>query len=268
KDAHYCVKFNLSLADLSKFGVNNVGLFFSDRKVQNSGDEALTFKPQITEKSNNAIVTLEGWETICGTYIGTGKEEYIIIGCFGEEKDLKIEKVKKPSGQTGVVLADAYYYIDMIEITEVEAPSQCFCGAKEDQEPDLIYSRTITITPDMKPNQIVGATMVWFSFLGSEVTQMFDEDLTRVVELMKANPSMKLELIGHSETDEVGEAKVTKVYDQIALKRANAVKEYLVGKGIDGARITTSSKDNTAPASSKTTPLGKAQNRRVEFLVK
>jgi outer membrane protein OmpA-like peptidoglycan-associated protein len=268
KDAHYCVKFNLSLADLSKFGVNNVGIFFSDRKIQNANDGALTFKPQITEKSNKAIVTLEGWETICGSYIGTGKEEYIIIGCFGEEKDLKVEKVKKPAGQTGVVLADAYYYIDMIEIVEVEAPSQCFCGPKEDQEPDLIYSRTVTITPDMKANQIIAATMVWFSFLGAEVTQMFDEDLSRVAELMKANPSMKIELIGHSETDEVGEAKVTKVYDQIALKRANAVKDYLVAKGVDASRITTGSKDNTAPATSKTTPLGKAQNRRVEFVVK
>jgi outer membrane protein OmpA-like peptidoglycan-associated protein len=211
---------------------------------------------------------MEGWETICGSYIGTGKEEYIIIGCFGEEKDLKVEKVKKPAGQTGVVLADAYYYIDMIEIVEVEAPSQCFCGPKEDQEPDLIYSRTVTITPDMKANQIIAATMVWFSFLGTEVTQMFDEDLSRVAELMKANPSMKIELIGHSETDEVGEAKVTKVYDQIALKRANAVKDYLVAKGVDASRITTGSKDNTAPATSKTTPLGKAQNRRVEFVVK
>jgi hypothetical protein len=95
KDKLYCVRFNVSLADLSKFGVNNVGIFLSDRKIQNAHDNALTFQPQITEKTNKPIVTMEGWETICGTFVGTGKEEYFVIGCFGLEDNLKLEKVKK-----------------------------------------------------------------------------------------------------------------------------------------------------------------------------
>lgn len=268
KDKLYCVRFNLSLADLSKFGVNNVGLFFSDRKVQNTHDNALTFLPHITEKTNKPIVTMEGWETICGTFLGTGKEEYIIIGCFGLEDNLKLEKVKKPSTQVGVVMADAYYYIDKIEIVPIEAQSQCFCGKTEDRDPDLIYSRSSAKGLDMNPNQIVTSTTLWYSFLSTEVSSMFDADLVEVVNIMKNNEKMNLEIIGHSDTDEMNEAKVNRFYIGLALTRAEVVKKFMVENGVDESRLTVSTKDNTMLANTKPTPLGKAQNRRVEFVVK
>jgi outer membrane protein OmpA-like peptidoglycan-associated protein len=268
KDKLYCVRFNISLADLSKWGANNVGIFFSDRKVQNTTDNALTFQPHVTEKTNKAITTLEGWETICGSYLATGKEEYIIIGCFGNEENLKLEKVKKPASQEGIVMADAYYYIDNVEVIEIEAQSQCFCGKTEDRDPDLIYSRSTAKGLDMKPEQVVNATAVWFSFLSTEIPNMFETELQEVINILNANPSMKIELSGHSELDEINEAKVNRFYLGMAQSRAEAVKKYLVDNGVEAARITIVSKDNTVPASTKTTPLGKAQNRRVEFMVK
>jgi outer membrane protein OmpA-like peptidoglycan-associated protein len=268
KDKLYCVRFNVSLADLSKWGVNNIGVFISDRKIQNANDNALTFIPHITEKTNKAITTMEGWETICGTYLATGKEEYIVIGCFGTEDNLRLEKVKKPASQEGVVMADVYYYLDNVEIVEVEAQSQCFCGKTEDRDPDLIYSRSTAKGVDMKPEQIVAATAVWFSFLSAEIPNMFEPELQEIITIMKNDPDMKIELVGHSELDEINEAKVNRYYLGMAQSRADAVKKYLVDNGIDAARITVTSKDNTVPASTKTTPLGKAQNRRVEFVVK
>lgn len=268
KDKLYCVRFNVSLADLSKWGVNNIGVFISDRKIQNTNDNALTFIPHITEKSNKSITTMEGWETICGTYLATGKEEYIVIGCFGTEENLRLEKVKKPASETGLVMADSYYYLDNVEIIEVEAQSQCFCGKTEDRDPDLIYSRSSAKGIDMKPEQIVTATAVWFSFLSAEVPNMFEPELQEVISIMKTDPDMKIELVGHSELDEINEAKINRYYLGLAQTRAESVKKYLVENGIDETRISISSKDNTVPASTKTTPLGKAQNRRVEFLVK
>lgn len=268
KDKLYCVRFNVSLADLSKWGVNNVGIFISDRKIQNTNDNALTFIPHITEKTNKSITTLEGWETICGTYLATGKEEYIVIGCFGTEDNLRMEKVKKPASQEGVVMADVYYYLDKVEIVEIEAQSQCFCGKTEDRDPDLIYSRSTAKGIDMKPEQVVAATAVWFSFLSAEIPAMFESELQEIVTIMKNDTDMKIELVGHSELDEINEAKINRFYLGMAQTRADAVKKFLVDAGIDGSRIMVTSKDNTVPASTKTTPLGKAQNRRVEFIVK
>lgn len=268
KDKLYCVKFNVSLSDLSKWGTNNVGIYFSDRKLQNANTNALTFIPQITEKSNAPIVTMSGWETICGTFLSTGKEEYFIIGCFGEEDNIKLEKVIKPATQEGMIMADAYYYIDNVEVIEIESVDGCFCGKTEDRDPDLIYSRSSAKKIDMKPGEIVNATSVWFSYLSVELPAMFEAELQEVAKLMQSNPSMKVELTGHSDNDEQNETKTKKIYVGLALRRAEAVKQFLVDNGVSASNISVVGKDNSMPATDKTTPMGKAQNRRVTFQVK
>ncbi len=268
KDKTYCVKFNVSLSDLSKWGANNVGLYFSDRKVQNANTNALTFIPQITEKTNSPIVTMSGWETICGTYLSNGKEEYIMIGCFGEEDNIKLEKVVKPTTQEGMIMADAYYYIDNIEVIEIESVDACFCGKTEDRDPDLIYSRSSAKKVDMKPSEIVNSTSIWFSYLSVEIPSMFEAELQEVAKLLQANPGMKVELTGHSDNDEQNETKTKKIYVGLALRRAEAIKQFLVDNGVSVSSITVVGKDNTVPATDKTTPMGKAQNRRVVFQVK
>ncbi|MFM2201923.1 MAG: hypothetical protein RL040_1123 [Bacteroidota bacterium] len=268
KDKTYCIKFNVSLAELSKWGANNVGMYLSDRKLQNANTNALTFLPQITEKSNAPIVTRSGWETICGTFLSTGKEEYFIIGCFGQEDDIKLEKVIKPATQEGVIMPDVYYYIDNIEVIEVESVDGCFCGKTEDRDPDLIYSRTTAKNVDMKPAEIVNSTSIWFSYLSVEIPSMFEAELTEMAKLLSSNPSLKIELTGHSDNDEQNETKTKKVYSGIALRRAEAIKQFLVDNGASAANISVIGKDNSMPATDKTTPLGKAQNRRVVFKVK
>lgn len=268
KDKTYCVKFNLSLSDLSKWGTNNVGIYFSDRKIQNANTNALTFLPQITEKTNAPIVTMSGWETICGTYLSNGKEEYIVLGCFGEEDNIKLEKVVKPATQEGMIMADAYYYLDNVEIVEIESVDACFCGKTEDRDPDLIYSRASAKNIDMKPSEIVNSTSVWFSYLSVEIPSMFEAELLEIAKLLQANPAMKVELTGHTDNDEQNETKTKKIYVGLALRRAEAIKKFLVDNGVAAASISVVGKDNAVPATDKTTPMGKAQNRRVVFQVK
>lgn len=268
KDKLYCVKFNVSLSDLSKWGTNNIGIYFSDRKIQNANTNALTFLPQITEKTNAPIVTMSGWETICGTFLSTGKEEYFIIGCFGEEDNIKLEKVIKPATQEGMIMADAYYYIDNVEVIEIESVEGCFCGKTEDRDPDLIYSRSSAKNVDMKPTEIVNSTSVWFSYLSVEIPAMFEAELQEVAKLMQANPTIKLELTGHTDNDEQNETKTKKIYVGLALRRAEAIKQFLVDNGVSASNISVAGKDNTVPATDKATPMGKAQNRRVVFQVK
>jgi len=50
--------------------------------------------------------------------------------------------------------------------------------------------------------------------------------------------------------------------------RAKAVVNYLKSKGIDGKRLSFKGYGDTEPVSSNDTEEGKAQNRRIEFVVR
>ncbi len=68
--------------------------------------------------------------------------------------------------------------------------------------------------------------------------------------------------IGH--TDSIG----SNAYNQkLSMRRANAVKAYLVSKGIEANRIYTEGKGETQPVASNKTKEGRAKNRRVEIEV-
>ncbi|MDR1679794.1 MAG: OmpA family protein [Prevotellaceae bacterium] len=79
---------------------------------------------------------------------------------------------------------------------------------------------------------------------------------------LKANASWSVQLVGH--TDNVGGAAFNKTLSE---KRAAAVKNYLVKKGIDAKRIHTKGVGFGKPHVCNDTPEGKAKNRRVDVFV-
>jgi OmpA-OmpF porin, OOP family len=85
--------------------------------------------------------------------------------------------------------------------------------------------------------------------------------LNQIADLMKNNGSLKFEIDGH--TDNSGSSQHNQALSQ---ERANAVKAQLVKMGVDGSRFTTKGFGDTKPLSENTTPEGRANNRRVEFV--
>jgi OOP family OmpA-OmpF porin len=86
--------------------------------------------------------------------------------------------------------------------------------------------------------------------------------LNDLVEVLKNKKKMVIEIAGH--TDDVGDDAANL---QLSQARAEAVKNYLVGKGIAKERVVARGYGETQPAASNDTQQGKQQNRRTEVRI-
>jgi outer membrane protein OmpA-like peptidoglycan-associated protein len=81
--------------------------------------------------------------------------------------------------------------------------------------------------------------------------------------LLQGDPDATFVIEGH--TDSQGK---TETNQTLSLNRANAVREYLISREIAADRITAEGYGETRPVADNKTPEGRANNRRVEIIVK
>jgi len=103
---------------------------------------------------------------------------------------------------------------------------------------------------------------IFFNTASYELLPTSNAELDKLVNLLKGSPNLRIELGGH--TDNVGaDAANLTLSDQ----RAQAVRDYVIAKGVDGARITAKGYGETKPIATNETEAGRAQNRRTEVTV-
>jgi OmpA-OmpF porin, OOP family len=86
--------------------------------------------------------------------------------------------------------------------------------------------------------------------------------LDEVVQMLKENSRMEIRLEGH--TDNVGNSKANM---ELSQSRVDAVKKYMVDKGIAKNRIETKAFGGSQPLANEMTPEARAKNRRVEMRI-
>ena len=87
------------------------------------------------------------------------------------------------------------------------------------------------------------------------------DEIKKVAEYMKKNPSVRFEVQGH--TDNQGSDAVN---DPLSQQRAEAVVKALEGLGVDGFNLRAVGKGSHEPVADNKTEEGRAKNRRVEFI--
>jgi outer membrane protein OmpA-like peptidoglycan-associated protein len=134
-----------------------------------------------------------------------------------------------------------------------------------------VYQKAIILNDKMSTREKLEAQVAFFAFGRTTLTPSGKEALDFIAEQLKADPSLKLDVLGHSdaEEDKVGAQKPQ--YANMAEKRTNAVIQYLVEKGISEDRMNASPQGNTLPneenMDSDEEDLKMARNRRVTFKV-
>ena len=113
---------------------------------------------------------------------------------------------------------------------------------------------------DLKTNCHVAVYGVLFDFNKSTLQAASEPVLQQILDLLKKNPTQKIEVQGH--TDNVG----GDAYNQtLSEARAKAIVVWLTQHGIAANRLTARGFGKTRPIAENTTDIGRAKNRRVEI---
>ncbi len=114
----------------------------------------------------------------------------------------------------------------------------------------------------VRKGQVVVLNNIYFPAGKATLLPKSYEELNRVYWLLKQYPKMRIEISGH--TNNLGDREKLM---QLSWDRANAVKDYLVGKGINPDRLVTKGYGPDRPIASNKTAEGRRKNQRVEFKI-
>ncbi|MCX7696612.1 MAG: OmpA family protein [Bacteroidales bacterium] len=123
------------------------------------------------------------------------------------------------------------------------------------------YVKDIYLTP-IEHEETFVLPNVFFDFDKYELKPESYPELDKLVEFLKKNPSLRIEIQGH--TDNVGSREHNM---KLSENRAKAVYEYLVSKGIDRNRMSYKGYADLYPIDTNDTPEGRARNRRTQIKI-
>jgi len=270
KGKMYCVKYYVSLADNSKYAVADLGAYFFKRDIDKEEMEIKANAYTDAQVKNNMQKVLKNsrsWELVCNVYTALGKEKYMALGNFEIDSKTVSEKLPAPEGLKTPQIQMAYYYIDDVSVVPIDNYSMCNCSTKKVRGPDVVYSKSVTINESMSDEEKTENSTIYFGFLKRVLNSSATVDLDRLAVMMEENPSYKLKVTGYTDKEEATEAKEDPNFDNLSRDRAYLVVDYLSSKGISKDRLQVFGLGDSSPASTGNTPLSKAKNRRVEFIL-
>lgn len=127
--------------------------------------------------------------------------------------------------------------------------------------PAPVYAATIPCEPPLEPKVSILET-VFFDFNKSALKSA---GMARLNDLLPKLDDIRLELIiANGHTDGIGSEAYNK---NLSNRRAEAVKNFLIGKGVEPNRIYLEGHGKQEPVADNGSPEGRAKNRRVEINV-
>lgn len=130
-----------------------------------------------------------------------------------------------------------------------------------EKRPDSTYNMDIPLQPIRADASIV-LKNIFFDINSFELKDESTVELDRMVELLKENPSLRIQINGH--TDNAGQPQNNL---ELSKNRARSVVNYLVSRGINAGRLKFNGYGETRPIETNNTEEGRAKNRRTEMKV-
>ncbi|MBQ4279570.1 MAG: OmpA family protein [Rikenellaceae bacterium] len=120
----------------------------------------------------------------------------------------------------------------------------------------------VTDVNNLKAIKVTFDNGILFPTGKSELSAASRDALGKFAESVVNNPSTDISVYGH--TDNTGSREVN---ERLSAERARAVANFLIGRGVDDARIKTRGLAYDSPVADNDTEAGRALNRRVEVFI-
>jgi outer membrane protein OmpA-like peptidoglycan-associated protein len=114
----------------------------------------------------------------------------------------------------------------------------------------------------MPVNEFIRLKSVRFVLSKYEFLEGSFQELDTIAEYLKKHPNLKIKIVGHADYEGNWTANHT-----LSKQRANAVADYLKGKGIAEQRVVVEAMGASQPIVRDADPQNREENRRVEFML-
>ncbi|MEM9895349.1 MAG: OmpA family protein [Bacteroidota bacterium] len=137
--------------------------------------------------------------------------------------------------------------------------SQSFSLPKDTTYAEI--TKDISLEPIKKGTKVV-LNNIFFETGKAELKPISYVELNKAVDLMQKNPSMVIEVGGHTDSQGSNEANLN-----LSQKRAQAVVDYMILAGVQKENLQAKGYGEEIPLESNDTAEGRAANRRTEFVI-
>jgi len=147
------------------------------------------------------------------------------------------------------------------EMTETERKARVEAEKKAQDAMDAL-AKSMAVKNDTRGTVITLSGGLLFATGASTLLPGAQTQLNQVADALKTQAEHHFVVEGH--TDNQGTDKIN---DDLSTRRANAVRDYLIVRGVSAAAITAQGYGSTRPIGDNKSTEGRAMNRRVEIIV-
>jgi outer membrane protein OmpA-like peptidoglycan-associated protein len=250
-----CIEMYISAADYCNYVTDGIGALLSIKKAESNLQTELAFNASMSNPRLNMLDENQEWQLLSDVYTASGGEEYLTIGNFKSDKELKIIRRTEDFKSKGYGKW-SYVYIDNVKVRPIQNKLECSCENE--------YLASIAVDPPLELAEYkkIKLDAILFDFDADVLTEEALKQLEEVFTLLRKNRAMYLEISGH--TDVVGPNGYNL---DLSKRRAQRVIDHLTTKGIDPGRLQLTFFGKEQPVANNETDEGRHQNRRVEFQI-
>ncbi len=203
---------------------------------------------QLTLKDSSSYnYLIENWVTVSCEFTALGDEKVVVFGAGLEEDYINIIKSNRRKFYQSYIGGPfrIMYYIDNPKLFEISNNS-------------LFVNNIDT----MKIGDSFVLQNIYFDFDKYILLEKSFPMLNELIEYLKTKTNIRIQISGH--TDNIGKNDYN---NELSLKRAIAVTDYLISKGIAKERLQMFGFGSLYPINSNDTEYGRQQNRRIEIKI-